>query len=95
MTRAEYEAYKQAFTAALDWWGMTAAQVCADGEPFFSWRRCDLCARNLGGDRYVVKTPHLVTCEGMHVCPDCIYYAAHGRLDDETMGEVREGNTET
>lgn len=65
-------------------------QVCnevVDCFPFFSWRACDCCGRNLGGDRYHATgwNDKLGEAFCYEVCQDCIYYAEYGRLDDMTM----------
>ena len=60
------------------------------GEPYFSWRSCEVCHSPLGGDRYHVnginsKTNEVICFEA---CPDCVYYAEYGQLDDMTMMEI-------
>lgn len=62
-------------------------------EPSFSWRNCDCCGTSLGGDRYYASGWNPTTkeiCEYEYVCPDCIYYAEYGRLDDTTMDEIEQ-----
>lgn len=65
-------------------------------EPFFSWMPCVCCGSHLGGDR-----EHATGWDGKNVreyycvCSDCIYFAEHGCLDDQTMLEVNDDNTES
>jgi hypothetical protein len=66
-----------------------ADRECCD-EPFFSWRRCDCCGTSLGGNREHATgyNPTTKEIQEYTVCEDCIYYAAYGQLDDQTMLEV-------
>jgi len=68
-------------------------------EPYFSWRWCDCCDRNLGGDREDVigwlKGARELGYPDSHrwsgsICVDCLYYLAYGRLDDMTMMRIEE-----
>jgi len=58
-------------------------------ETSFSGNSCDICRRNLGGNRYPAhgldKDDKLVHLE---ICVDCTYYLAYGCLDDQTMLDI-------
>ena len=57
-------------------------------EPYFSHLPCDCCGSTLGGDREDCSGFNPETREvqdGYSVCRDCVYYAAYGELDDDTM----------
>ena len=57
-------------------------------EPHFSWYFCDVCNRQEGGDRYDASGYNPTELEmqsDYSVCPDCLYYAENGQLDDMTM----------
>jgi hypothetical protein len=60
------------------------------GEPFFSWSRCECCARPEGGNR----SPAHAWLDGriihLDICDDCVYYLEYGKLDDSTMLEIEE-----
>lgn len=63
-------------------------ELCYKDEPYFSWRSCECCGSNLGGDRYDVVTNDRDTLEiqgPFSVCSDCCYYVEYGTLDDMTM----------
>lgn len=60
------------------------------GEAWFSWRRCDICSRALGGNR---EPGHAILDGQMihfDVCVDCVYYLEYGHLDDMTMLQIGE-----
>lgn len=62
--------------------------VCYDAEPYFSWARCEICGTTLGGDR---EDCHGVYDGGLihlHVCSDCVYFAAYGNLPDASEKTV-------
>jgi hypothetical protein len=65
-------------------------------EPHFSRRPCECCERPEGGDRYDANgyNPMAEAVQEYQVCPDCVYFAEYGRLDDTTMAEV-EADTDT
>jgi hypothetical protein len=67
----------------------------AYNEHFFSWRPCECCKRQLGGDREHATgyNPTTKEIQEYSVCQDCLYYAEYGQLDDTTMLEV-ENNVE-
>ena len=56
---------------------------CEEG---FSWYWCDMCSRNLGGNRTVhlglTKNDDIIEYS---LCDDCLYYNEYGQLDDMTM----------
>lgn len=60
--------------------------------PWFSWLACDICQRDLGGDR---EPFHWIA--GVHevqhgeCCVDCVYFMEYGKLDDSTMMIIEEG----
>lgn len=94
MTASEYDEYaKRVGDFFADWLQNLSAIPDDDGnvEPFFSWRRCDVCRTSLGGDRYHCNGYNGRTGEVEeydYVCADCVYFAEYGRLDDTTMAEV-------
>ena len=66
-------------------------------EPYFSWRTCDCCGRNLGGDRVdVIGWIKGARDNGFTddykwsgaICVDCLYFLEYGQLDDMTMMDV-------
>lgn len=64
---------------------------CHMGEPWFSWRACEVCGSTLGGDRQAV---HALDANNemvhMNACVDCVYFIEYGCLDDTTMAEIGE-----
>ena len=61
----------------------------AVSESHFSWSDCDLCNRQLGGDRYpahALSDDREIT--HLDVCDDCVYYIEYGRLDDTTIDRI-------
>lgn len=97
MTREDYAAYVAAVAAGCEREGIRLDSLSGyfdddSGErtrdPYFSWRPCPICSRSQGGTRedqlaVSTNTGLVVTLE--HVCEDCVYFAAYGRLDDSTM----------
>lgn len=69
-------------------------------EPYFSWRPCECCGTNFGGNREDViawpkdidfKAPgHEERLLEFSVCEDCVYYNEYGKLDDMTMMEIED-----
>ncbi len=61
---------------------------CEEG---FSWYWCDMCSRNLGGNRTVhlglTKNDDIIEYE---LCDDCLYYNEYGQLNDMTMMDMEE-----
>ena len=59
---------------------------------YFSWRHCECCGSNLGGDRQHVSgyNPKTEEVSCYEVCIDCYYYAEYGQLDDMTMMDMEE-----
>ena len=59
-------------------------------ESYFSWRSCECCENTLGGDRYDCTgyNPESKKVYEYSVCPDCVWYAVYGRLDDESMMDI-------
>ncbi len=95
MNAKQYQRYEAAVAEFFDREGLANLSTVedADGfdEPSFSWHPCDCCRRSQGGDRYKCNGFNPTTAEvqdGYDVCPDCLYYATYGRLDDETMWDV-------
>lgn len=89
MTAKEYAAYKAA-VEAFDARHPGLMNLSATGDPYFSWRRCDVCQRPEGGDRYDCtgwneKTEEI---EEYMACGDCVYFFEYGELDDATMLEI-------
>ena len=91
MFKTEYVEYEATVDAFFKREGLSNLSTAGDVEPFFSWRACDCCNRPEGGDRYECNGYNPTTKkvqDGYTVCPDCVYYAEYGRLDDTTMMEV-------
>jgi hypothetical protein len=61
-----------------------------DGEPWFSWRPCEMCGCTLGGNREYLfaRDVNREICQ-FTICEDCVYYVNYGRLDDATMDRVK------
>lgn len=61
--------------------------------PFFSWRPCECCSRDLAGERetytFVMDFTSGETFEA-DICSDCVYYLTYDRLDDTTMMEIED-----
>jgi hypothetical protein len=90
MTKREYAQYQARYAAF-----MIAEKISIlaadDNEPGFSWRPCDCCKTELGGDRYHATGANPGNGpNGVHysVCGDCLYYSEYGRLDDTTIAEL-------
>jgi hypothetical protein len=90
MTKAEYAKYESAVAAFMKREGIANLSSDSDSEYSFSWRGCDCCGSDLGGDRIPATGYNRSSKEIQRytVCSDCIYYAEYGRLDDMTMIEV-------
>ena len=68
---------------------------CEQEQPFeawFSWSPCECCSRPLGGDRVHATGFNPVTREIQcyDICPDCLYFATYGQLDDQTMLDIED-----
>lgn len=62
-----------------------------DGEPWFSWKPCQMCQCALGGLReYLFARDTANEICQFTICEDCVYYVNYGRLDDQTMARVEE-----
>jgi hypothetical protein len=91
MTKAEYSKYESAVAGFMKREGIENLSSDSDSEYSFSWRGCECCGSELGGDRIPATGYNRTTKEVQRytrICPDCIYYAEYGRLDDMTMIEV-------
>ncbi len=95
MNIKEYNQYQADVAAFFDREGINNLSAVADDEgnidPYFSWQPCECCGSRLGGDRYEANgyIPATGEASGLFsVCPDCIYYAEYGQLDDMTMLEI-------
>ena len=91
MKLSEYREYQSNVADFFKSEGITNLSTIADEEgdtePSFSWQSCDCCGSSLGGDRYDCNgyNPETKEIYEYSVCPDCVYYAAYGSLDDMTM----------
>lgn len=94
MNKQEYRAYELAVARFFDREGIAnLSTVDGNTEPDFSWGHCECCGSHLGGDRYDCSgfNPTTKEVQGTYsVCPDCVYYAEYGQLDDTTMMEIEE-----
>ena len=90
MTRQEYEDFEQAVADFFEREGITSLSCPINCEPYFSWKWCDCCQRTQGGDRHEASgyNPTTKQIYTYSVCPDCIYYAEYGQLDDMTMLDI-------
>lgn len=57
----------------------------------FSWRACDTCGSNLGGNRHACTVGRAGEGPAGFVevisCDDCVIFAANGQLPDESADE--------
>ena len=70
--------------------------IIEDKEAYFSWASCDCCNTKLGGDRYDCNSFDYSTREitgPFSICTDCFYFAEFGELDDTTMMEMQEAES--
>ena len=93
-TKSDYAAYVNRVKAFYDHYGIDHLGQVINPEteeseqPYFSWLSCPCCKSHLGGMRYRCCAFSLVENEvidDFDICPDCLYYSAYGRLDDQTM----------
>lgn len=98
MNKQEYAAYESWVRQFMEREGLANLTTISteDGEnaePYFSWWPCECCRRSLGGDRYgcngYIPATGEVSTE-FSICPDCMYYAEYGRLDDQTMLSIEQ-----
>lgn len=62
-----------------------------DGEPWFSWKPCEMCGCGLGGNReYLFARDTINEICQYTICEDCVCYVNYGRLNDQTMARVEE-----
>lgn len=87
MTRLEYAAFRASFDAFMRREGIANLSTDGETEAFFSWRPCECCGTPLGGNRENAMgyNPTTKEVQSYTVCTDCVYYAAMGCLDDESM----------
>ena len=98
MTKQEYSDYQEYVASFFRDEHITNLSTINDIEgdtldPSFSWQPCDCCGSSLGGDRYKCNgwNDQLRAIQDYdHVCPDCVYYAEYGRLDDMTMMDIED-----
>ena len=93
-TKEDYKLYEDHVQDFLKSEGINSLSAICDEdndyEEYFSWKRCDCCNRNLGGNRIDCNA----WCEASKeineysVCIDCFYYAEYGQLDDTTMMNI-------
>ena len=105
-TKQDYQMYRLAVGEFFDREGITnlTAEIGENGDhkcvicdeevgcdPYFSWRSCECCGRNLGGDRYHATgyNPGREEAYCYEVCVDCVYFAEYDRLDDMTMMDLK------
>lgn len=90
MTKKEYLDYQERVADFFERQRVENLSADSDSEPYFSWRPCDCCNRPLGGDRYPATGYNREAGEvyEFEVCPDCVYYAEYGQLDDQTMLDI-------
>lgn len=97
MNAKQYQEYQESVAHFFKSEGVNNLSVKTDPEtgeteePYFSASQCDCCGSTLGGDRYNCDGFNPETKEvqdGYEVCTDCVYYAAYGELDDQTMLDI-------
>jgi len=90
MTKKQYANYEAAVAKFMFLEGIDDLTTESDAEPYFAWSRCDCCNSPLGGNREHATGYNRTTkqVQEYEICQDCAYYAAYGRLDDTTMGEI-------
>jgi len=86
----DYELYKKAVDRFFEREDLTDLHHSSNEDTFFSWRPCECCSRQLGGDRYTCTgyNHNLANSQISHsydICVDCLYYNEYGQLDDMTM----------
>ena len=100
-TPQDYKRYQAAFAKGISKLDGTfstsswdAEENAENPEAHFSWSRCDICDRNLGGSReHVIGWLKGATERGFpesdhwsgEACVDCIYYNNYDQLDDTLM----------
>jgi hypothetical protein len=96
MTSEEYKAYQKKVAAFFKDENIENLSADSDGDgtkpPYFSNISCDCCGSASGGDRYDCTGYNRKENEVQEyeVCPDCLYYAEYGQLDDMTMMSIEE-----
>lgn len=57
--------------------------IFAGNESYFSWRKCEICNRNLGGDRddYVLMIPGSKEHDEYSICLDCRDVIEYGMVE--------------
>ena len=94
MTREEYEKYQKNVESFFEETGLTNLSPVSDFDgnrkEGFNIGPCPCCGTPLGGtyvdcDGYAPKTREI---KEYTVCQDCVWYAEHGQLDDETMMSI-------
>lgn len=96
MDKKEYADYEAAVAHFFESEGINCLTLSFNDdepcEPYFSWQSCDCCGTTLGGDRYEASAYHTATKQILEyeICPDCLYYAEYGQLDDQTMLDMEE-----
>lgn len=102
MNREDYESYQQSVASFFEREGVDNLSPMSDEdgdwiEDEFSWRPCECCRCNLGGNRISCNgyNPTTQEVQGPYsVCGHCVYYNEYGRLDDETMSRVESDKEE-
>jgi hypothetical protein len=87
-THADYRKFQRNFELFVK--DFKLSHLSTGSENTFSWDRCDCCLDDDGGDRYALYAHQEGNSEivTFSVCPDCLYYANYGQLDDETMMRI-------
>lgn len=91
-TQREYEQYQRTVEKFINREQIELLSTTTyNGEPWFSWRACEMCGSPLGGMRVYLRATHTPTKQDFtySICNDCEYYVEYGRLDDLTMMEIR------
>lgn len=89
-TTEDYNKFRRNFALFVS--AFRLSHISTGSENTFSWDSCDCCQDDGGGARYELHAhqdgnSEIVT---FSVCPDCLYYANYGRLDDVTMLRIED-----
>lgn len=89
MNATEYKAYTETVAEFLRVCDVKPGCYSPTGSRFFSWRPCECCERDMGGDR---ETYTFAQSTGLQfpadICTNCVYFLTYGQLDDMAMEEI-------
>lgn len=92
MNKRQYDAYVDRFIEFLDNEDIDClVEQDIDSWIGFSAEPCDCCGTHLAGKRYICNgyNPTINQIQyDYRICPDCLYFAEYGQLDDMAMMEI-------